>query len=178
MPLEVKVADLAIQGVGIRHGLTLPQAGVPTADLDSWHKTWRASSPHPIIHDTQSILCLFSLLSNLEPSLHPKKYTRVHKKSKQRGPPYSTLSHFVPWSRQSKFLCQCSLFLLLRRSSYSWKENLVASLHGVQAKPNRSVSYWEVMPSIFLFLKFNLHGNFYKTSFKFHHNNRHDQCQT
>lgn len=176
MPLEVKVADLAIQGVGIRHGLTLPQAGVPTADLDSWHKTWRASLPHPIIHDTQRILCSFSLLSNLEPSLHPKKYTRVHKKSKQRGLPYTlTLCS----KEQTKQISLPVLTILASETQQLFLEaNLVASLHGVQAKPNRSVSYWEMMPSIFLFQEFNLHGNFYKTSFKFYPNNKHDQCQT
>ena len=125
---------------------------------------------------TQRILCSFSLLSNLEPSLHPKKYTRVHKKSKQRGLPYTlTLCS----KEQTKQISLPVLTILASETQQLFLEaNLVASLHGVQAKPNRSVSYWEMMPSIFLFQEFNLHGNFYKTSLKFYPNNKHDQCQT
>ena len=44
--------------------------------------------------------------------------------------------------------------------------NLVASLHGVRAKPRIFVSFKKVIHSICQFLEFNLACSFYKTSFK------------
>ena len=44
--------------------------------------------------------------------------------------------------------------------------NLVASLHGVRAKPCIFVSFKKVIHSICLFLEFNLACSFYETSFK------------